>query len=100
MSDLSLKERILKAIESIPEDAFSEKTKQLDDPDIKKVIEMKLSQGVSIVKLHETVSPDLVHISKTHFYRWLNEAGLIKKKKKKKTSLINSGKGAKNGSQG
>tara|TARA_B100001027_G_C16183923_1_gene292848 strand:- start:348 stop:695 length:348 start_codon:yes stop_codon:yes gene_type:complete len=96
MSEDLLKEKILKAIKSIPEDAFSEKTKPLNDPDIKKLINEKIAQGISIAKIHASISPNILEISDTYFRRWLKDLGMIKRKKKKQSS----GKQAKEGRDG
>ena len=86
MSDLTIKEKILRAIESIPDDVYSGKIKPLNDPDIKCIIEEKVSKGVSIAKIYASISPDIVDISETHFRKWITDSGIIKKKKRRSAS--------------
>jgi len=83
MSGGSLKDRILKAINDIPESAFSEKIKPLEDPDIKKLIEGKIAKGVSISRIHASISPGIVEISDTYFRKWLVDSKLIKRRNSK-----------------
>ena len=91
MSEESIKDRILKAISDIPESAFSEKIKPLEDPDIKKLIEDKIAKGVSISRIHASISPDIVEISDTYFRKWLVDSRLIKKRNSK-MRVSNKGK--------